>query len=78
MSRKPAKRHFFDGEPDLTPCAACGEPYESVRYDHDFGKLINSLTRVIRPFTAADEARERAELAEADRVIQASHAPSSR
>lgn len=68
MSRL-AKRHFFDGEPGVEPCRACGEPYEGTRFDHDFGKLINPLTGVIRPFTAEDEVRERAELAAQDAAM---------
>ena len=66
MSPRVAKRHFFDGEPGVTPCAACGDPYESARFDHDFGKLVNPLSGVIRPYTAAGAVREEAELAAED------------
>jgi hypothetical protein len=53
------ERHFFDGDPDAESCRDCGQPYETADERHDYGKLINPETRVIRPYTLADYENER-------------------
>jgi hypothetical protein len=62
MTRKNT-HHPFHGEPAQGPCGFCGEPYETRDERHSFyGKLINPLTRAIRPFVLADYDREAREL----------------
>ena len=69
-------RHFFDGPLDGSgTCAACGKPYETKDERHDYGKLFKidpanpTAPPSIRPFVAADEVRERAEIAAQDAML---------
>jgi len=62
--------HFFDGGSLTDACGNCGQPYETTDERHDFGKVINSESGKIWPYTLKDYEAENQELESGDILLE--------
>ena len=65
--------HFFDGDSLTDACGNCGQPYETADERHDFGKVINSSSGEIWPYTLKDYEAESQELSGRDVLAELLH-----